>query len=207
MTRPRPSLSSCARRIETSGKTAALVTPDRTLARRVAARLNRYDLVIDDSAGVPVARTVPGGFLDLVRQRRGNQFRPARAYGPAQASAHAPWAGAPRYPGGRAASRTQCIPRRLRRAGACGGALKLSGRRVRRTREPATREASRSSGRRFVSYKISSRPSRRCRRCSPILRQHAAARLAEAHSAVAEALARDATGSSSSLWQGTPAKQ
>ena len=35
------------------------------------------------------------------------------------------------------------------------GPPKLSGRRVRRTREPATREASRSSGRRFVSYKIS----------------------------------------------------
>ena len=52
--------------IETPGKTAALITPDRTLARRVAARLKSYDLVIDDSAGVPVARTVPGGFLDLV---------------------------------------------------------------------------------------------------------------------------------------------
>ena len=41
--------------IETPGKTAALVTPDRVLARRVAARLKRYDLTIDDSAGVPVA--------------------------------------------------------------------------------------------------------------------------------------------------------
>ncbi len=56
-------LRSC---IETPGKTAALVTPDRVLARRVAARLKRYDLAIDDSAGVPVARTVPGAFLDLV---------------------------------------------------------------------------------------------------------------------------------------------
>ena len=35
--------------IETPGKTAALITPDRTLARRVA-RLKSYDLVIDDSA-------------------------------------------------------------------------------------------------------------------------------------------------------------
>ena len=47
-------LKSC---IETPGKTAALVTPDRVLARRVAARLKRYDLAIDDSAGIPVART------------------------------------------------------------------------------------------------------------------------------------------------------
>jgi ATP-dependent helicase/nuclease subunit B len=52
--------------VETPGKTAALITPDRTLARRVAARLKAYDLVIDDSAGVPVARTLPGGFLDLI---------------------------------------------------------------------------------------------------------------------------------------------
>ncbi len=56
-------LKSC---IETPGKTAALVTPDRVLARRVAARLKRYDLAIDDSAGIPVARTLPGAFLDLV---------------------------------------------------------------------------------------------------------------------------------------------
>jgi ATP-dependent helicase/nuclease subunit B len=52
--------------IETPGQTAALVTPDRTLARRVTARLKSFNLAIDDSAGVPVARTVPGAFLDLV---------------------------------------------------------------------------------------------------------------------------------------------
>jgi len=52
--------------IEAKGKTAALVTPDRTLARRVAARLRGFGLTIDDSAGTPVVRTVPGAFLDLV---------------------------------------------------------------------------------------------------------------------------------------------
>ena len=62
--------------IETPGKTAALITPDRTLARRVAARLKAYDLVIDDSAGVPVARTVPGGFLDLVIGAASSDFAP-----------------------------------------------------------------------------------------------------------------------------------
>ena len=62
--------------IETPGKTAALITPDRTLARRVAARLKSYDLVIDDSAGVPVARTVPGGFLDLVIGAASSDFAP-----------------------------------------------------------------------------------------------------------------------------------
>jgi ATP-dependent helicase/nuclease subunit B len=52
--------------IETPDKTAALITPDHSLARRVAARLKAYDLAIDDSAGTPVARTVPGAFLDLM---------------------------------------------------------------------------------------------------------------------------------------------
>ena len=66
-------LKSC---IETEGKTAALVTPDRVLARRVAARLKRYDLAIDDSAGVPVARTVPGAFLDLVLGAVETNFAP-----------------------------------------------------------------------------------------------------------------------------------
>ena len=56
-------LKSC---IEEPGKTAALVTPDRVLARRVAARLKSYGLAIDDSAGMALSRTVPGAFLDLV---------------------------------------------------------------------------------------------------------------------------------------------
>jgi double-strand break repair protein AddB len=61
---------------ETPGKTAALVTPDRVLARRVAARLKRYDLTIDDSAGVPAMRTVPGAFLDLVLAAAEQDFAP-----------------------------------------------------------------------------------------------------------------------------------
>ena len=40
---------------EVEGKTAALVTPDRDLARRVAAELRRWEIEIDDSAGVPLA--------------------------------------------------------------------------------------------------------------------------------------------------------
>lgn len=52
--------------IEEPDKTAALVTPDRILARRVAAKLKGYGLGVDDSAGVPVLRTVPGAFLDLL---------------------------------------------------------------------------------------------------------------------------------------------
>ena len=43
--------------LETPGRTAALVTPDRNLARRVAAEMTRWDIAIDDSAGRPLAHT------------------------------------------------------------------------------------------------------------------------------------------------------
>ena len=48
--------------LETPGRTAALVTPDRVLAERVAAELARWKIEADDSAGRPLAR-VPGGVL------------------------------------------------------------------------------------------------------------------------------------------------
>src|SRR5580704_7086993 len=54
------------RKLETPGATAALVTPDRALARRVAAEVRRWDIDIDDSAGLPLNRTPPGVFLRLV---------------------------------------------------------------------------------------------------------------------------------------------
>ena len=47
-------------------KTAALVTPDRGLARRVAAELKRWGIEIDDSAGAPLDKTPPGLFLRLL---------------------------------------------------------------------------------------------------------------------------------------------
>jgi ATP-dependent helicase/nuclease subunit B len=48
-------------------KTGALVTPDRALARRVSAELERWGphLAVDDSAGQPLAETPPGVFLRL----------------------------------------------------------------------------------------------------------------------------------------------
>ena len=51
--------------IETPGRTAALITPDRALARRVAAELGRWDIAIDDSAGQQLADTPVGAFLRL----------------------------------------------------------------------------------------------------------------------------------------------
>lgn len=49
--------------LETPAHTAALVTPDRALATRVAAALARWDISVDDSAGQPLGQTPPGALL------------------------------------------------------------------------------------------------------------------------------------------------
>ena len=46
-----------------SGRKAALITPDRVLTRRVAAALDRWGIVADDSAGQPLQQTAPGRLL------------------------------------------------------------------------------------------------------------------------------------------------
>ncbi len=62
--------------LETQGRSAALVTPDRTLARRVAAELTRWDVAIDDSAGQPLAHASAGVFLSLVAEAADAGFAP-----------------------------------------------------------------------------------------------------------------------------------
>ncbi len=54
--------------IEDNKKTAMLVTPDRDLARRVSMKMRRWDVAIDDSAGVPFANTPCGTYLRLTAQ-------------------------------------------------------------------------------------------------------------------------------------------
>jgi ATP-dependent helicase/nuclease subunit B len=61
---------------ETPGRTAALVTPDRTLARRVTARLACWGIDVADSAGQPLSRTVIGSFLELVVAAAAGRLRP-----------------------------------------------------------------------------------------------------------------------------------
>lgn len=51
--------------LENPGRSAALVTRDRNLARRVAAELGRWGVVVDDSGGRPLAHTACGSFLGL----------------------------------------------------------------------------------------------------------------------------------------------
>ncbi len=54
--------------LETPGRSAALVTADRALARRVAAELHRWGIEVDDSGGTPLGDTAPGTFLRLTAQ-------------------------------------------------------------------------------------------------------------------------------------------
>ena len=62
--------------LETPGRTAALVTPDRNLARRVAAEMARWSIAIDDSAGRPLAHTSAGTFLCLLAEAAQARFAP-----------------------------------------------------------------------------------------------------------------------------------
>jgi ATP-dependent helicase/nuclease subunit B len=55
---------------------AALVTPDRTLARRVAAELKRWRIEIDDSAGQPLSQTPPGAYLLALCEAAASEWAP-----------------------------------------------------------------------------------------------------------------------------------
>ena len=52
--------------LESPGKTAALITPDRELARRVKSELVRWAIEIDDSAGEPLIRFAGAALVNLV---------------------------------------------------------------------------------------------------------------------------------------------
>jgi ATP-dependent helicase/nuclease subunit B len=62
--------------LERPGHTAALVTPDRGLARRVAGELERWGIRVDDSAGRPLGLTEPGAFLRLAAGMVADCFAP-----------------------------------------------------------------------------------------------------------------------------------
>ncbi|CAA7613170.1 Inactivated superfamily I helicase [Candidatus Terasakiella magnetica] len=64
------------RALTLDGHTAALVTPDRALARRVAGELERWGIRIDDSAGRSLGLTEPGAFLRLTARMVADNFAP-----------------------------------------------------------------------------------------------------------------------------------
>ena len=62
--------------LETPGRTAALVTPDRQLAEAVIAALQRWRIEVDDSAGRPLAACPVGGFLQSMVTMVAEAFAP-----------------------------------------------------------------------------------------------------------------------------------
>jgi ATP-dependent helicase/nuclease subunit B len=62
--------------LEEPGRTAALVTPDRGLARRVSAHLKRWGIEADDSAGRPLPETPPGTLILALAAAAAEQFAP-----------------------------------------------------------------------------------------------------------------------------------
>ena len=62
--------------LETPAATGMLVTPDRGLARRVAAELQRWGIEIDDSAGLPLNQTPPGTLLRLLGEAAAERLAP-----------------------------------------------------------------------------------------------------------------------------------
>ena len=62
--------------LETPGKTAALVTPDRALAEAVIVALRRWNIHVDDSAGTPLSKCGAGVFLQLLANAVAADFAP-----------------------------------------------------------------------------------------------------------------------------------
>lgn len=62
--------------VETPGLTAALVTPDRALARRVAAHCRRWHIEVDDSAGRALSLLPPGTLLTAIVEAAAQDFAP-----------------------------------------------------------------------------------------------------------------------------------
>ena len=62
--------------LETPAKTAALVTPDRQLALRVSALLQRWGIEADDSAGRPLSQLAPGTLLLGIASTAAEEFAP-----------------------------------------------------------------------------------------------------------------------------------
>lgn len=57
-----------------AGVSAALITPDRMLTRRVSAALDRWGIFPDDSAGRPLALSAPGRFLRHMAELMGQRL-------------------------------------------------------------------------------------------------------------------------------------
>ncbi len=191
--------------LENTEATAALVTPDRDLARRVAARLKRWDIAVDDSAGCPLATSPAATFLRLVAEMAAGRL----AAVPLLACLKHPLAAA-----GLARKahldRVRDLDRLVLRGPATGPGLESLLARVNLAAEDATRRHQPETAARIEALApwlegIAARlaPLTEMMRGSP----RDVATLARAHGAVAEALAAtDDTSGAARLWRGDEAE-
>ncbi|MBY0428537.1 MAG: PD-(D/E)XK nuclease family protein [Alphaproteobacteria bacterium] len=63
--------------LEHPTKTAAMITPDRSLAMRVATILRRWNVVVDDSAGLPLSQTSLASFMTLLLKLPQSELKPS----------------------------------------------------------------------------------------------------------------------------------
>lgn len=64
------------RKAAEQNQSVIMITPDRTLTRRVTATLEQWDILPDDSAGRPLHLTPPGVFLRIIAACMGNHLTP-----------------------------------------------------------------------------------------------------------------------------------
>jgi ATP-dependent helicase/nuclease subunit B len=62
--------------LETAGRKTVLVTADRSLARRVSARLRAWEIEVADEAGLPLAHTLTGIFLSATAAMAAEEWAP-----------------------------------------------------------------------------------------------------------------------------------
>jgi ATP-dependent helicase/nuclease subunit B len=63
--------------LEMPGRSAALITPDRALARRVCAELSRWKIEVDDSAGISLSESEAGRLARLAAEAAGRDATPS----------------------------------------------------------------------------------------------------------------------------------
>ncbi|MCR5506287.1 MAG: double-strand break repair protein AddB [bacterium] len=64
------------RKAVAENKKALLITPDRKIAKSVANELKRWNIIVDDSAGVPASDTTTGNYIILVLKMLYDNFSP-----------------------------------------------------------------------------------------------------------------------------------
>ncbi len=69
-------ISGLLRKAVFENKRALLITPDRKIAKSVANELKRWNIIVDDSAGIPASDTITGNYIILVLKMLYENFSP-----------------------------------------------------------------------------------------------------------------------------------